>query len=434
MANFQLQNRGEIRRFIGPILGIMIDGAATTTTDTSSLIDTKNLIGPDDEFNGREVLIYDAAGSIVDGESSVVSDFAGATWDATCAPVFTNSITALDKYEMWKRPWKMADINGVINQAIINATSLVLVSRVTTGNFTLSDIYEYDWLVPYTFGNDFKAVKTVEYVSDIGVTHKIHDCEAAWDESVDGEVTVATQTTYKVEGAYGISVTISASAEANDLLCTDDIAEVDISDCDQIEIFMRSSVALDAGDIQLLLDDTASCPATPLEVINIPAMLANTNYTHVIDLANPHLDTAIISVGLKLITDKGAMVLYVDRIRAVHSKSKEYIELNPDYWDIIRGASPLFKLTSTGLTVVGPDTEIRLTGWSAPDIFSDDTTDSEINPAYIIAFAVGRLLISHAKSSSLDIQDKASLATYWIGEADKWLRRMTTSLGNVRSV
>ena len=174
MANrFQDLSRGSIRRSIGQNLGIVKLGAATSTTDTSSLIDSKNLIGPDDEFNGQEVLIYDAAGSIEDGENSVVSDFAGATWDATCAPVFTASITALDKYEMWKRPWRIADINEAINQAINEATGKVYPVKEICSIFTEQDKYLYDIL------SGFTHLTKVEYVeSETAVT--VDKCEVAW--------------------------------------------------------------------------------------------------------------------------------------------------------------------------------------------------------------------------------------------------------------
>lgn len=435
MGIFQLQNRAEIRQPIGRNLGIVIIGEATSTVDTSSLIDTKNLLGGNDEHNQKEVIIYSATGSIVDGETSIVDDFVGSSNDATMAPVFTASITDGDKYEMWQTPWRIADINDAINQAINEATTLgALVSRVTTSNFTLEGHYTYDWLVPYAFGNDFKSLYKVEYVSSIGTSRTIHNCEVVWDELVDTDVTASVDSTYNIEGNYALKLVVAAGAGAGDILATDDISSLDISDCDQIEIFTRSSTALDAGDLQVLLDDTASC-ASPVESLDIPATLANTNTHHVIDLANPHLDTAIISVGIKMVTDKGAFTLYVDRIRAVQSATKRYIELSDEYWFINRGSSPTLSLTSEGLSGIGADKQVRLSGFSAPDIFSDDTTDSEVDPSYLIAKVTGRLLVSHAKSSFLDIHDRARLSTYWLGEAARMESRIITSLpGTSREV
>ncbi|KKK74116.1 hypothetical protein LCGC14_2886980, partial [marine sediment metagenome] len=270
----------------------------------------------------------------------------------------------------------------------------------------------------YAFGNDFKALHRAEYVRSIGARFTIHDCETAWDESVDGDVTVTVDTTYKVQGNNSNKMVIAAGASAADILATDDITEVDISTCDKVEIFIRSTVALDAGDIQLLLDDTASC-ASPVESIDIPATVANTSTTHTITLADPSGDTAIISVGIKLITDKGAMTLYVDRIRAVNSNQKKYEDLSADQWDVVKGSSPTFKLVGSGLSVVGGDNEIRLSGYAAPDIMSDETTDCEIDPAYVIAATTGRLLTAHAKSRQLSIVDREALGEKWLERAEK---------------
>lgn len=438
MGVFQEQNRQEIRQAIGFNLADMFLGEQTSTTDTSSLIDTYALAasrGGDDEFNGRQVHIYDATGSIVDGEKSWVTDYASSTFDCTCAPVFTASLTDGDKYEMWK-VFTVEEINNAINQAIIDATGDSLVTRVTDGNFTLSGEYEYDWLVPFAFGLDFKGLHKAEYLADVGTVHDIDLCEEAWDALAGGNVTCATDTTYNVEGDYAGKITIAVGAAANDIVATNVIGSLDISDCDEVEITIRSTVALSAGDLHLLLDDTAACASgSVVETLDIPATLANTTTTHVIDLANPHLDTAIISVGIELETDKGAMILYVDRIRAVKSSTKRYVSLNPDHWGIAKGDTPKFKLTDQGLSLVGENTQMRLSGYAAPDIFSDDTTDSEIDPAWIIDRVTGRLLIAHAKSSRLDIKDKTNLSKYWLAEAQARLPHIRTQvLPNTRWV
>ncbi len=166
---------GAIRRSIGKNLRIVIDGAATSTTDTSSLIDTKNLLGGDDEHNQKEVMIYDAAGSIVDGESSVVSDFTGGTTrDATVSPVFSAAITTLDKYEMWKTPWRIDDINDAINQVINEITSRALLIKEDSTLFTESSKYLY------TIPSGFTHLSLVEYVYNKGFYHLLSDCETAW--------------------------------------------------------------------------------------------------------------------------------------------------------------------------------------------------------------------------------------------------------------
>ena len=176
MANrFQDQDRGEIRRSVGVNLGIVTLGVATAaSTDKSSLEDTKNLLGPDDEHNGKEVLIYETTDEAVpQDESSIVSNFTSSSNIATCVPIFTAEITTLDKYEMWKRPWRIADINEVINQAINEATGKVYPVKSITSAFTWADKYLYDVL------SGFTHLTKVEFVqSETAVT--VDKCEVAW--------------------------------------------------------------------------------------------------------------------------------------------------------------------------------------------------------------------------------------------------------------
>lgn len=417
MGIFQLQDRQEIRQAIGFNLNDMILSEVTDTKDTSSLWDTYGLSrGGDDEYNGRQVIIYDATGSITDGEKSFVSDFVAASADATMSPAFTQNLTDGDKYEMW-RTFLVEEVNDAINQAIIEITSRALIDRQTDTNFTLSNVYEYDWLVPYAFGLDFKGLNKVEYVDALGIYHVINNCETVWDDP-DTDVTATRDKTYKIEGDYCEKLVVADACAAGDILATDTIEEVDISDCDELEVFVRSTVALDAGDLQVLLDDTAAC-ASPLESLDIPATSANTDTHHVIDLANPHSDTAIISVGIKMVTDKGAFTLYADRIRVVKGDSKVYKPLNSELWSIVKGTTPKLRLTDDALELVGVNTQIRLSGLCAPDIFTDDTTDSEVDPAWIIAKVTSKLLIAHAKSPRLDIRDRAGLSKEWRDQAEK---------------
>ncbi len=418
---FQPQNRGEIRRTIGINLGGVIVGTATSTTDTSSLIDTYNFAfyTGDDEFNGSEVIIYDAAGSVVDGEKSMVADYAGATSDATVSPVFTASITSADKFELWKPPYRINDVNQAINDAIIKVSPQCLKIKEIHTTFTESAKYEYNVLSGY------KGVYSVEYVYNVGMEKVIDRCDTAWSELVDADVTASADTVYKKEGTACLKLVVAAGCAAGDKLATQAISSLDLSGCNEIEIWIRSTVALDAGDIQLLLDNTALC-ATPVETLNIPATTANTTTRHLITLANPESDSAIISVGLKMAVDKGAFTLYADDIKAVDSATRQYKELNPWYWEIVKGSTPYLKLSLAGLSVAGTERQLRITGYQLPDVLSDDTTDCDIDPGYLVAAVTGKLMMSHAMTRELDIKDKANLAQFWLGEAERILRGMTT--------
>ena len=429
MANYQLQNRGELRRSIGKNLGIVTDGAATAADAGKTLLtDTKNLLGGNDEHNQKEVMIYDATGSIVDGETSIVSDFASNV--ATCVPIFSAAIAIGDKYEMWKTPWRIADINDAINQAIMDVTPFALASRVTTDNFTQASTYEYDWLTPYAFGSDFRIVEKVEYVSSIGIDHLLSDCETAWTAGTS--VTATADSAFTKKGTYSAKFEVAAGAASGATLGYIDISEVNISDSKEVVLWFYSSIAITAGQLQFMAGATAAI-ASPLETINIPAMSAGTWYRHVLTLANPHLDTAIISIGVRQASgvDVGAFTFYLDDVRATDAFTNQYQELSDEYWSIVHGASPLLRLNSSGLSRTGPNKQIRITGFSSPDLFTDDATDGGVDPGWLIPKVTERLLISHAKSSSLSIPDRATLAAYWRGEAARKESGLTPSFTGI---
>jgi len=415
----QSRTRTQIRQDIGAILGDVIVGTATATVDTSSLQDTYGLVrGGDNEYRGRQVIIITPTGSIVAGEKSFVAS--SVTTDATVAPVFTAAITDGDIYEMWK-VFLYEEINKAINQAIMEVTNDCLQIKQTTTTFTDSQTYEYDAL------SSFVGLHKVEWVFETKQFNKIHDCDTVWDELVDGDVTATRDTTLVKEGNASLKLVVAAGAGAGDILATEDISSADLTQDDQLEVWIYSSVALDAGDLQVLLDNTAQC-ASPLEELDIPATTANTWTRHIISLANPSSDSAIISVGIKMVTDKGAFTLYVDDIKTVASGSRIYKTLNPDYWSIVRDTTNYLKLSLNGLSVVGTPKQLRLTGYQLPALLTADTGTSEIDPSWIIAFTVARLMMGHAKSSRLDINDRATRAKEWSEIAESKMTSIRTLL------
>ena len=147
----------------------------------------------------------------------------------------------------------------------------------------------------------------------------VHACDVAWDELVDADV-VVTLSTDAQEGASSVLLTIAAGAGAGDILATDAITSTDLSNHSSIHVWLKSSVNCDAGDLAFLIDNTALC-ASPVYTLDVPALVAatwtkcvmyfdDTYHTCDTDL------TANISIGIKLVVDKGAMTLHVDEVRA----------------------------------------------------------------------------------------------------------------------
>lgn len=141
----------------------------------------------------------------------------------------------------------------------------------------------------------------------------LNSCDVAWDAQAN--VTCTADTGVKLEGTGSAKMACTASLAANALIATDVITSVDLTGAKQISFWFRSDVALNAGDVQFLIDNTATC-ASPTKSWDIPAIAANT-WTKVQipcgDMSGAG-NNAIISVGLKQIVDKGAMNLYIDQV------------------------------------------------------------------------------------------------------------------------
>lgn len=140
----------------------------------------------------------------------------------------------------------------------------------------------------------------------------IEDCNDTWNEQVIGGVTLSTTTGKDGNAARATTVGVGVS-----ILMSEAIS-VDLSAYKTILAWVRSGVNTSAGDLQLLLDDTANC-ASPLETLNLPALLANTWTRVLLKLSNPAALTAIISIGLKQAVDLADTTFDIDDVRALKS-------------------------------------------------------------------------------------------------------------------
>ena len=195
---------------------------------------------------------------------------------------------------------------------------IILGPKVTTaGTFGVAPVAIIDFESnTYAIGdNAIRKWNSTTSNWDYADPYLIEDCEDAWNESVDGDVTSTADTGDKKAGSASAKLVIDAAVSAGDLLATEAISSLNLAAAEKVVLWVKCSVDADSGDFHLLLDDTASC-ASPLETIDIPALTADTWTQCTLTLANPASDTAIVSVGLEMVVDKGACTLRVDDIRA----------------------------------------------------------------------------------------------------------------------
>ena len=313
-------------------------------------------------------------------------------------------------------------MDDFINQAILAATGWVY---DPIENIALhGDGHQTRFDIP----SNISMIAKLEYRHKVSST-RIHAAAATFDEATDGDFTQSLDTKDRKQGTQSLKMVIASGASAGDFV-TDSITSKDISAYDTIEMWVKSTVATSAGNLKLLLDDTASC-ASPLETLSIPALSADT-WTFVrMSLANPETDTAIISVGLEYDSDIGAVTVWLDDIMAVENDTAEWETLDRRYWKIDKEARDLI-LVRDGQCVVGYSL-IKITGGDKPALLTSDSTTTEIDEDYIIASTVNLALLSSSGGPATDPDAKRQLSAYWAQQAER-ARRSFPMLVNARSV
>lgn len=144
------------------------------------------------------------------------------------------------------------------------------------------------------------------------LTKTIDRCESLWTASTN---VTATRATSPPEGTYSASLAI-ATAFTTGLIAYSNFSAIDISGYTKITLLLKSSNTLAAGVYSLILSDQNGC-ANVIEDITISVPLRGNRWIPVVlTLANPANCTAIVSIGLKAISDPGAVTLYADNIEA----------------------------------------------------------------------------------------------------------------------
>jgi len=174
--------------------------------------------------------------------------------------------------------------------------------------------YEADYKAKWGKTWTFSGVLAInEYaLFDHATLQIVEDCEDAWDELVDADVTSTADADCKV-GTKSAKLAVAAGCGAGDILATEVVGSMNLTTYKHINLWIKSSVALNSGDMQLLLDDNAQC-ASPLKSLDIPALSSATWTLVRLDLGDASGLTAVISVGIKQVVDKGAFDLFVDHV------------------------------------------------------------------------------------------------------------------------
>lgn len=364
------QTRGVARKSIGGNLAGPRFFTLTTSSsacDATSVIDAVNLAGfGNDDFNGW--WLRSTSGCNV-GETRRVTDHAGATGDLT-TPAFSNTVAAADTFELWPPEFNPDQVDRAINDAIIGAYGRGYAPLECQGLHTGGNQYRFSLPSTYSYLQRILVRTSVK-------SESLHSMEATFDETTDADFTQAVDTENQRTGSGCLKITVAAAASANDLL-TDSLSSTDFSWGTHLEFWAKSNVTIAAGAIQVLIDDTAAC-ASPLETLNVPALTADTWTFCRVALTAPEALTAIISVGLKFVTDTGAQVIYFDDMRIVDENTAIWEPFHPNAWGVDK-ANRGFYFKHDDI----PYGLLRLVGGQEPQKLTGDCCTLPIDDEYII--------------------------------------------------
>lgn len=135
-----------------------------------------------------------------------------------------------------------------------------------------------------------------------------------WAEQAVGGVALST-----VSGPTAITTAARATTTAvgpNTLLMSKAVTSMNLSTYSALLYWFRSGLALTAGQMAILLDDTA-LGVSPIETLNVPAMAAATWQMCLNDLAAAPLDIAIIDIALKQVASLGNTTFDISDVYAL---------------------------------------------------------------------------------------------------------------------
>ena len=410
----QGRTRKQLRQSIGYNLGALKVGNATGGTN-NTLIDVNTFRGGDDTYNGKLVLVTDASDGTTQ-TTQYVNDYTASNNTIQFQQNASFTVASSDEYELWDEPYDPTVIHDFINQAIIDATGQAYdpVENPDMSSSPHTALFADGKVLRFDIPSNISIINRLYYRSSISFT-RLHSCNAAFDETVDSDITVTVDTEDKKQGTGSNKFVIAAGASAGDI-ATDSITSKDISKYDYLEGWIKSTVATSAGNLKILLDDSASC-ASPIETLSVPALSADTWTYFRVALANPETDTAIISIGLEYDSDLGACQVRLDDLKVVENDTAIWEIFPKHLWKIDRSSRDLV-LTDSGKFEAGYSM-LKIVGGDKPALLSAETTATEIDDSYIIARATGLAFASASGGQGTDPDQLRQQAAFWLGLAEQ---------------
>ena len=421
MAVTQAKTLEDLRKAVGRNLGKMVTGTTTDTGSNTTARDTK-LFGGDDEYNGSYIRLTSGT---YDGTTHRITDYTASTGTMTFAQM-GGTVASSVTYELWSDGFDPDVVDEFINQSIWEATGRIYDPVENLDIHT--DRINTRWEIP----SGLAMIQDVYYRDKI--TQKLlHNCNSAFDESVDSDFTITADTEDYKTGSASNKIVIAAGASAGDT-ASDTITTVDISKYDYIEFWIKSSVATSAGNLKIHLVDAGGIE----ESLDVPALTANVWKYCRVALVAPYDNTAITQVRFEYDSDLGACVVHLDDIKVVKNDTAAWEKLARNTWRIdkqctVQGASTAdLVLSDRGRALAGYRL-IKLVGGNVPTEFSADTTTTEVPERFVTAYATALTAQAGSIRNDIDTDGMRTLAGFWHNKAAE-SRNALPFLTNVRLV
>ena len=145
-----------------------------------------------------------------------------------------------------------------------------------------------------------------------GVPDKIlSDAEIVW--ATLNNVTATVETTDKKAGEASVKLVIDATFTTGLAAYENMSPAVDLSSTDSYQIWVKSSIATDKGDIELLLSGTSGCTGTTT-TMDLPALAADTWKLATMGVIDTFDRDATKCVGLNVAVDNAEQTVFLDKI------------------------------------------------------------------------------------------------------------------------
>ena len=418
MAVIVGQTREELRKSIGHNLGAIRLGTMTGSGSTSTGVDGE-MPNADDHENGNHIVFTSGTN---DGAIRIQTSYVGSsTTFTTRGDVLAASTADGDTYESWDEDMPPARVHDMIDRAVRTIT------RKGAPPSTDISLHTYRDRRNYEFPTAFVGLQHLNYRSSYTWT-SIHNCNTVFDELVDADVTASADGEDYASGNSANKFVLAAGLGATDIIASDSISSLDLSGYDTVEFWIKSTVALTAGQLRLRLSADPSAAATT-EDLDIPATSANTWTRHQVALANPQSDTAIISVGLIHRQEINEATVWLDEVRAFVEDSSIWSRVSRANYTRDKDRRELV-LNETAYSQTRYSL-LKMEGYKKPTALTSDSSICDVEPEYLIMRTTAWLMRARGNRYAGRREADWLEAERLEGLAELWMSRQRLPQGTI---